>query len=322
MSRLTPEGADLQRATTDTVRAVDDVFRRLADDVVAVLRPYGTRPLTEFDRVTIRRDIDRRLARVFGGSRSMVRGGSLYRELVARMNDAGNQPFRRSVRDLQDIVTVALGPDEWERIRQDVTSVFNRRAVNARSLDPGRKWVPRDKWTTKTGYSLSDRLWTQGRALRDAIDEQIRQALAEGTSADRLARQLRQYVNHEQDIATPEARRQRRRHAKVATRTLARTEITRVLGAATIEAAKVTPGLLGVRWVLSASHAGHVDECDHNASGSSAGLPPGVYTVDEVPQYPNHPNEKCHIQRAMKSRDEVLNALLERFRDDDEGMAA
>jgi hypothetical protein len=95
-------------------------------------------------------------------------------------------------------------------------------------------------------------------------------------------------------------------------RTLARTEIMRVHGMATIRASEITPGALGTKWNLSNAHV-DIDECNDNANRDAYGLGRGVYPPGKVPRYPSHPNEMCPLSVAMKPRNEVVDELVARY---------
>jgi hypothetical protein len=102
-------------------------------------------------------------------------------------------------------------------------------------------------------------------------------------------------------------------HGSNPARRLARTEIVRVHGMATIEATRITPGAKGVQWRLSNRHP-KLDICtEHAEYGGSDGLPTGVYTVDELPEYPAHPNEICTLVPVMESREKVIDMLVEEY---------
>lgn len=368
MAQLTSEGRQLRDAVAAVLRDTDGLFLRLAQDVGRVIRVFRTGTLQPGDRAILRRLLDRVLGPVYGVTRAAVRSASLYRLIVANMDTTALNVFGSAVRQIEEMVTGARGADAWERLRfriingapdsdpfrimvrgvLDGPAMDRHRLLRSRSLDPQRRWVPRERWNTKTGYRLSDRLWMHGQETRRGIDRRIQLALRNGTSADALARDLEQHllrgVRPVRDAAgrivdldqgpgvltrTPWQRfganlpgGMQRAHyinglpdrgwGSFSARRLARTELTRVHGAATLVATESTPGALGAKWVLSASHP-EVDHCDENARNSSAGLPAGVYLVSEFPQYPDHPHELCHIQRAMKSRDEVLDELETRY---------
>jgi hypothetical protein len=96
-------------------------------------------------------------------------------------------------------------------------------------------------------------------------------------------------------------------------RRLARTEITRAHGVATIEVAKRTPFALGVKWSLSGRHP-KSDPCDENARRDEYRLGPGIYPPEKVPQYPSHAMCLCTLSTATESDvDSVVQSLREQY---------
>src|SRR5690349_21090760 len=130
-------------------------------------------------------------------------------------------------------------------------------------------------WRDSRGYVLSDRIWRARRAVRDQIDAVLRDAIARGTDALEVADILEQYLNPElAPVRNALGRLIRNQKPVIVTRSpgrggmgsfsarrLARTEITRAHGMATIETAKRTPFATGIRWRTSGSHP-RSDECD------------------------------------------------------------
>lgn len=146
----------------------------------------------------------------------------------------------------------------------------------ADNLDDTRSWVD------PNGYQLSDRVWAAREADRAVINNVLRAGVANGTSALEVAKVLEKYVNPASGAGNYAARR------------LARTEITRALGAGTLDAAARNPFNKGVKWALSGSHP-RSDLCDPNAGQDKYGLGTGVYPVGQVPRYPGHPNCLCTL---------------------------
>lgn len=156
-------------------------------------------------------------------------------------------------------------------------------------------------WVDQNGRTLSQRVWLAGEGVRQQIDKRLRLAIVRGDDPIQVARELEQYLS---PSWAPKRNEKGRLEAdqpkRIVTRTprsgagsyparrLARTEITRAFGQASIEAARLNPFVRGVKWSLSGVHKDS-DQCDDNARRSSRGLPRGVYLVDDVPRYPNHP---------------------------------
>ena len=181
-----------------------------------------------------------------------------------------------------------------DRIRGGAFGQASRQA-KADALDDTRTWIdPR-------GRALSDRLWSARASDRAAIERILREGIAAGEDPLAVARRLEVYLTPEGrrlTTTTPPIRRgtpeeYRSGRGSYAARRLARTEITRAHGQATIQAAARNPFVVGVRWNLSPSHP-KVDICDEHA-GRDVGLGRGVYPVEAVPRYPAHPHCLCNL---------------------------
>lgn len=183
-------------------------------------------------------------------------------------------------------------------------------------VDPDRRWVDPD------GYRLSDRLWSSKASDRKQIETVLRAGIARGASPLETARAVESLLNPAyQPRRDPDTFRilpQSKQPPGVTTKTprqgpgkgpfrprnsglgsyaarrLARTETTAAFGAATKMAAKSNALLEKIKWRLSGHHH-DADQCDQNAENSSRGLKRGVYWVDELPRYPDHPHEMCTI---------------------------
>ncbi len=302
-----PDERDLGRLVYRGIKATDEVFRRAASDVAESVASLPDGPLSDMDRRRVMRTIDQVLDRAFGSTQASALRSDLTRTIIGVMDDAATIPFARSAQRIESILRNDLlyrglyGP-----------IVEAQRARRAAMFDPNRRWVD------SRGYRLSDRVWKQGRQVRAAIDDTLREGIRGGMSADKLARELRQYLDPSNaptrytrggKIVQRRDGGTKRGYASSRARTLARTEITRVHGLATIEAAKVTPGNRGIRWRLSAGHTDQ-DVCNDLASRDGYNLGPGVYPPDQVPTYPQHPNDLCTLVPVMASRDDVIADII------------
>lgn len=196
-------------------------------------------------------------------------------------------------------------------------------------------------WVDPNGYRLSDRLWRSRATDRRQIDQVLREGLAKGASPLETARALERHLNpyyqprrdpntfrvlpksrQPKGVATVTPRQgpgkgvMRPRNSgtgSYAARRLARTETTRAFGDAAMKAAKANPVLEKMRWRLSGHHdSADSDQCDLNAQNSSKGLPKGVYWVDELPRYPDHPHEMCTLTPYVTQAD--LDHAVQRLR--------
>ena len=194
------------------------------------------------------------------------------------------------------------------------------RQARADALDETRSWVD------PNGYRLSDRTWLAGQNVRQAIDGTLREAIVTGESPLLTARKLEQWLSptwaprrdetgklvagQPKQVVTQTPGLAGR--GSYAARRLARTEVTRAHGKATIAAAGRNPFTRGVRWTLSAGHKDS-DTCDRYASHDE-GLGRGVYPARDVPSYPQHPMERCTLAPApVEDPDEVIAALRSQF---------
>jgi len=206
--------------------------------------------------------------------------------------------------------------------------VRSERLARSYGLDDTRSWVD------PNGRRLSDRVWLARKETRRHVDDTLRRAIAEGTDALKVADSLEVYLRPElrplrnaagelvpgqaKRIVTqsPNVRRVlgslRPFAGSFPARRLARTEITRAHGAATIWAAERNPFTRGVTWLLSGNHP-EPDVCDQHA-GHDSGLGRGVYAPNAVPRYPNHPQDRCTLAPAVvEDADAVVDQLRRDF---------
>lgn len=167
---------------------------------------------------------------------------------------------------------------------------------------------------TIKGLNLSDRIWSSSKKAMDSIGEIVKESIRVGMHPTEIAGALEGYVqkgagtlavnypNMFERISVPmdmnyEALR------------LARTEMATSFGNATVESAKVNPGNKGIQWRVS--NAGVTcDICKSNAEYNS-GLGAGVYPVDELPNYPAHPNCLCTLVEVNEDVDDFVDKLIE-----------
>lgn len=152
------------------------------------------------------------------------------------------------------------------------------------SYDPWHEWVD------PNGYRLSDRIWRTSANARANIDRMLNYHISQGTSAERIAELLEDYMTPGSNLIrtrTPYGK-----EGSYAARRLARTEISAAAGRGTINAALANPFVGWIQWVLSPAH-GCCDICDDNAQGGPNG--DGIYAIDAVPAYPAHPHCLCSI---------------------------
>ncbi|MBD8007454.1 ADP-ribosyltransferase [Bacillus norwichensis] len=95
---------------------------------------------------------------------------------------------------------------------------------------------------------------------------------------------------------------------------LARTEMAAAYGEGVKEGAELNPSNIGIRWGLS--NAGNAcDVCKQHAANDDDGLGPGIYKVENLPDYPAHPNCLCYLSEVLEDTDAFIDRLIEWNRD-------
>jgi hypothetical protein len=288
------------------IRASDAVFTDASKQITRIIRDMPDL-VSDIDRLQAMARIDQVMDESFGNTPGRARASDLYDVLVKARTNAVIAPFDQAASFVQGV----LQNDQLYRGLYGPV-VDAQRARQASLLDPERRWVRED------GYRLSDRVWRGGRRMREEIDNTIRDAISKGQSAEQLARRLERYIDpahaptrwsrngvHKRSI-------QRSPYAASSARRLARTEIMHAYNLAVAESAAVTPGVIGLRYVLSGSHP-MVDTCNPLADRDLYGLGRGVYPVRECPLPPRHPNCLCHASAVVMSREDVLEAIIAEY---------
>lgn len=349
--RLTPQQQQLVNRLRQLEWALDHEFVRLGGDVNHEVRNYRSRALTNDDRIPLLQRIDAVLDPVYGSTRPTVpRTSSLYRLIRQSADGTIDDVFRTEYARLQRMIQ-PVQPHLWEQLEailsvggtgpdDELATVYRmlngshrdrERIARSRRLDLQRRWVPKEKWNTKTGYRLSDRVWLQKGTVRKQIDDMIREAVRTGQDPIELAEHLEAYLNPDaqvKDVTLANGKVVRKNATSLPrggsgsypARRLAITEVQRINGAATLETARILPSASGVQWLLSNNHPEH-DQCDENARNHSPGMDPGCYTVDEFPTFPNHPLDRCTVATVQVSRQQVIDDLVNRYSISDEDVA-
>lgn len=167
-------------------------------------------------------------------------------------------------------------------------------------------------WVDPNGYVLSDRIWRAGVNTRLKLDQLLTAEINRGTSAEKLAKMLEDYL-----LPGKELKRTNMpygRDASYHAMTLARTEITRAHGAATLAVGAANPYVDGMDWKLSMRHP-KFDICDGLATiGMGGERLKDAYPLASVPRYPAHPQCLCALLPAVTERaDDVIANLRERI---------
>jgi hypothetical protein len=148
-------------------------------------------------------------------------------------------------------------------------------------------------WVDPRGYRLSDRIWQAGERTRAKLDLILLEGVREGKSAIEIAATVeRMLLPNRAPIRT---KKPYGTDVSFDAMRLARTEITRAFGQATMAASNANPYVTGIDWALSASHP-RFDICDNLATiGMGGGRVREPYPKGSVPPYPAHPQELCSL---------------------------
>lgn len=332
-----------------SVRSVDDLLRSAAETLTQQLGLVGIAVVSRENVSVLRAIVAEVLASIFGGTSAEVSSARLAALIRAETLATGAAHYRQAWDEL-DTYMRRRDPVTWSKVVRHLRSaplderdglmrayrllygpqVDRERLARSLFLDPQRRWVD------PSGYRLDDRIWRDGRAIRRAIDERIALAVRNGESVLDVARDIERYLNPDHapvrylkngrilrnlSPAGSVTAMPGRGHGSTYARRLVRTEISRINGVAAIYSAMDVPGILGIRWRLSGRHP-EPDACDDNATRDAFGLGPGVYPIDQVPPFPNHPQDLCVLVHVHKSWEQTRMEIVQKYRDVALGAAA
>lgn len=139
---------------------------------------------------------------------------------------------------------------------------------------------------------LSARVYKTEALANGQVTQAINRALANGDSAEKLARDVRALI----DPNTPGG-------VSYAAKRLGRTEINNAFHAQSIHDAKELPWVKSMTWHLSKVHVSDPgDECEEYSKH-------GSFPIDKVPDKP-HPNCRCYVTPDQQDYDEFEDELL------------
>lgn len=186
-------------------------------------------------------------------------------------------------------------------------------------VNPLAEYEPMHTWVDPNGYRLSDRIWNTADATRRQIDQMVREAINTGMSAERLARQLEQFLVPGR--AQLRTRRPYGRDASADAMRLARTELSRAHAQAAYISAYMNPYVGGIDWALSPSHP-KSDVCDSYATiGMGGGRLRPAYAMSAARLPPAHPHCLCRVQTAMLDTPQTVTTRLRAAMEDARGDA-
>lgn len=167
---------------------------------------------------------------------------------------------------------------------------------------------------TINGLNLSDRIWGYSNKTMNSIGEIVQIAIQEGSNPIEISEMLKKYVRegaHTFAVDYPNMfeRISVSMDLSYESLRLARTEMAAAFGQATVESAKHNPNNKGVQWRIS--NAGVTCDVCLDHSQNDSGLGPGIYKVDDLPEYPAHPNCLCTLVEINEDTDDFVDKLIE-----------
>ena len=162
------------------------------------------------------------------------------------------------------------------------------------------------------GHTLSDRVWTIDKDLRQNLHGMVQQCVNEGRSAVDFSKAVEQYLTQPGPKWTTaiQPAKTDRGSIKYNALRLARTETNQAYHKAQSISQQNSAIVKGVKWNLSPSHPKE-DICDTWATQDLYGLGPGVYPPGKQPE--DHPNGLCFLTDVLYEGDELIEQLTKKY---------
>lgn len=215
------------------------------------------------------------------------------------------------------IISVEAGAHQS---RQATLSILKKADIDWKPIEKGffrvnDSAVETMKQRSIKGLNLSDRIWDKSVKTRRTIGDIVQSAISEGEHPTKVAEMLESYVKNGANTFAVNYPNMMERMGNLpmdlsyeALR-LARTEMAAAYGEATKQAAELNPAAKGIRWKLS--NAGVTCDVCKDYANHDSGLGKGVYRVDELPDYPAHPNCLCVLITVNIDTDNLVDRLIE-----------
>ena len=267
---------------------------------------------------------DRHIAKVYNNALQRVLAAYEVNRGIESLLEAIDEDFKGSIlfKDLSLEIenAISTGAAAGITFSKDVSLDVLRAAglevapmVRAMSFQRQRAVAACHARIYRDGLTISDRIWRISQEARDSMKAIVQVGV--GEDAVKVARALETYVNQGAAVTAAKfPKMMSRMGGRVPANIdynalrLARTELTAAYGQGTIAAAKASPAIKTVKWVLSNTHP-RTDICDQYARGGKNG--DGVYAAGDCPISPAHPNCLCTIQPAPEDMDSLVKRLKE-----------
>lgn len=155
------------------------------------------------------------------------------------------------------------------------------------------------------GLNLSNRIWTSSKNINQSLGQIAIDGIRSGKHPVEVAKRMQRYVSAGKKTLVTEYPNMMERigdmlpdNLAYEALRLARTEMATAYGEAEKRTAREAPFAKGIRWATS--NAGVAcSVCKDNAERETE-LGNGIYPVDELPDYPAHPNCLCNLQQVVE----------------------
>lgn len=204
--------------------------------------------------------------------------------------------------------------------KQTTLSIVNKAKIDWKPIEKSifrinESAIETMKQRTIKGLNLSDRIWEKSIKTRNTIGDIVRGAIAEGEHPYKVTEMLDSYVKKGANTFAVNYPNMMERLGNLPmdlsyeSLRLARTEMAAAYGKATVESAKLNPGVIGIQWQVS--NAGVTCDVCKGYANHDSGLGKGVFRLDELPEYPAHPNCLCTLIEVTENLDDLVDKLIE-----------
>lgn len=295
--RIKQEQAYMQRATD--VGALGEHFERAIDDIQQKIdHEYARLEKLGFNKNVVE-DAD---IKAYGReAKQLVKEADNIRASLGR--NAKKSDFTQAVNDRMTVYNATMRINRLEYLKSetalsltkagvntvgDMQKELTKKYMNERKRQSGilgetirpasADKVFKQVMAQTDGATFSDRIWRNTDELKAQLDVLLTNNQIQGQNPKVIAQRLRSFVSE-----------QFADKAKYVTERIARTESTRIIGAAQLDSYREA-GLEYTKWIAEASAC---DFCEDIAHGGKNGE--GVYKLDKVPMYPKHANCRCSL---------------------------
>jgi hypothetical protein len=204
-----------------------------------------------------------------------ARAGLIVEARAAEAAAAGAETI---LRESEGLLKKVLSAEDYDYLSRSAQASASQSLEALRQRVSGSSYVP-----------LSEQVYQTHALSTGQVDTIINTALARGSSAAELARNVRDFINP----STPGG-------VRYASLRLGRTELNNAFHAAQIAQAQEEPWTTGLLWNLSGSHP-TPDECNDYAGK--------IYDPEDVPVKP-HPNCLCYTTPDTLDEEAFINGFM------------